>query len=268
MCALNKITTRRLCAEAINETIMSLSNVSHYNCPREFNCSNLNLSSFDIGTSPTYASIVTSSLSCVGSLLILLAYWILKEMRTTAQKIITLLSITDLLTAAGYLLAAWNFLAHFNEMDKTECDTFKTVCEVQSFITTWSTLCSFGWTVALALHFYLVVRVCKQEHISKLLIIENIVIWSLPTVIVVSLLATKSLGYTRYATSNWCYVTDTKYPSSDLQDNGVTIVLMLVAGNLWEILSYIAVIALYTLTRREYANKVRSQVLYIRSVIF
>ncbi len=241
--------------------IMSWPNASL--CPREFNCSNLS-SSFDIGAVPTYASIVTSSLSCVGSLLIILAYWILKEMRTTAQKIITLLSITDFLTAAGYLLAACNFLMYIDETDDAKCDTFQTVCVVQSFITTWSTLCSFGWTVALALHFYLIVRVCKQEIISKLLIFENILIWGLPTLIVVPLLATRRLGYTRYATSNWCYVTDTKYPSSDLQESGVTIILMLVAGNLWEILSYVAVIVLYSLTRKEYNIKVSESITIIR----
>ncbi len=221
----------------------------------EFNCTG-NLSSFDIGTNPTYASIVSSLLSCIGSLLILLAYWVLKELRTTAQKIITLLSVSDLLTAVGYLIAGWNFLTHFNETDKIKCDTFLMVCRAQSFITTWSTLCSFGWTVALALHFYLIVRYCKQELISKILVFDNIVIWSLPTVIIVTLLATHNLGYTRYATSNWCYVTDTLYPSSDLRYSGATIGLMLVAGNLWELISYVAVISLYTLTRREYNTKV------------
>lgn len=224
-------------------------------CPQEFNCSG-NLSSFDIGRAPTYVSIVSSCFSCVGSLLILLTYWILKEMRNTAQKIITLLAVADLLTALGYLLAGWNFLTHFNETDPIKCDTFGTVCEVQSFITTWSTLCSFGWTVALALHFCLVVRFCKLKLLSKLLVLENVVIWTVPTIIVIPLVATKSLGYTRYATSNWCYIADTKYPSSDLRDNGVTIALMLVAGNLWEMLSYITVIALYSLTMREYSIKV------------
>lgn len=235
--------------------LYSNSNISHFGCPMEFNCTG-NLSSFDIGRAPTYVSMVSSSFSCVGSLLIVLSYWVLKELRTTAQKVITLLSVTDFLTATGYLIAGWNFLTHFNETDRIKCDSFRIVCEAQSFITTWSTLCSFGWTVALALHFYLTVRYCKQELISKIVIFENIVIWSVPTVIVVVLLATHNLGYTRYATSNWCYVTDTLYPSSDLRDNDVTIVLMLLAGNFWELLSYVAVVTLYTLTRREYNIKV------------
>ncbi len=236
---------------------MLYSNNTYFGCPVVFNCSG-NLSSFDIGRNPTYASIVSSSLSCVGSLLILVTYWILKELRTIAQKIITLLSLTDLLTATGYLIAGWNFLTHFNVTDRIKCDTFSTVCTAQSFITTWSTLCSFGWTVALALHFYLIVKYCKKKLISKILLFENVIIWSVPTVIVILLLATHNLGYTRYATSNWCYVTDTRYPSSDLRDSGVTIGLMLVAGNLWEMLSYIAVVSLYTLTRREYTVKVHS----------
>ena len=229
-------------------------NASH--CPRQFNCNSSDLVSFDIGTFPTYASIVSSSLSCIGSLLILFTYWLLKEMRTVAQKIITLLSLADLFTAIGYLIAAWNFLSHFNVEDTNACNIFQTVCKTQSFITTWSTLCSFGWTVALALHFYIIVRYLRQELVSKIFLAENVVVWLVPSVIVITLLATNSLGYTRYATSNWCYVADTLYPSSNLRSSGVTIVLMLIAGNLWEILSYIAVVVLYSLTRRQYSINV------------
>ena len=229
-------------------------------CPRIFDCTGTSLTSFDIGTAPTYVSIVSSSLSCAGSLLILLTYWLLKEMRNVAQKIITVLAIADFITAIGYLLAAWNFLTHFDQVDHDSCVVFQTVCKVQSFVTTWSTLCSFGWTVALALHFYLLLRLHKHQLMVRILILENILVWLLPLAIVIPMLATGHLGYTRYATSNWCYVTDNMYPSNhelDLQENGVTIVLMLFAGNLWEMLSYVVVIVMYGLTRRQFRKQVQ-----------
>lgn len=226
-------------------------------CPRTFNCNEVQgLVSFDIGTAPTYVSIVSSSFSCVGSLLILLAYWILKEMRNVAQKIITLLAIADLITATGYLLAGWNFLSHFDHTSFDDCYAFQITCTVQSVMTTWSTLCSFGWTVALALHFYLILRPCKQEIISRLLVIENILVWLLPLIIVIPMAAVNKLGYTRYATSNWCYVADSKYPYSDLQSSGSTIVLMLLAGNLWEMLIYVVVVVMYGLTRWQFRKQV------------
>jgi len=219
------------------------------------------MSSFDIGTAPSYVSITSSCFSCIGSLLILFAFWTLKDMRTLAQKIITLLAIADLVTASGYLIAAWNFLTYFNKTGTDECNNFETVCKAQSFVTTWSTLCSFGWTVALALHFFLIVRYTKQEVMSRILIIENLTIWTMPLLIVIPLLCTSSLGFTRYATSNWCYVTDRQYPSSNLRSSQDTIGLMLVAGNAWEMLSYIAVVVFYALTMRQYRLRVSSNML-------
>lgn len=235
----------------------SNSTVPGAECPRIFNNCNGTLTSFDIGTAPTYVSIISSSFSCAGSLLILLAYWVLKEMRNVAQKIITVLAVADFITAFGYLLAAWNFLTHFNQDSHDDCVIFQTVCKIQSFVTTWSTLCSFGWTVALAIHFYLILRLHKHELMGRILILENVLVWLLPLVIVIPMLATGHLGYTRYATSNWCYVADNMYPSSDLQASGVTIVLMLFAGNLWEMISYVLVIVMYGLTRRQFKKQVQ-----------
>lgn len=227
-----------------------MANVSE--CPHVFNCTaNESLTSFDIGTVPTYISIVSSSLSCAGSLLILVAYWMLREMRNVAHKIISLLAVADLLTASGYLLAGWNFLSHFDQTDSGDCRVFQTVCKAQSFVTTWSTLCSFAWTVSLGLHFYLTLHFYKQQTMRRILAAENVLIWIFPLIIVIPLLAKEKLGYTRYATSNWCYVTD-----STSQDDSVTIVLMLFAGNLWEIIAYLAVIIMYGITRRQFKKQV------------
>ena len=78
-------------------------------CPgANFNCTDGRVN-FDIGRIPTYFSIVSCSLSCLSSILIVVAYLSLKEIRKGAQKIITLLAITDFFTAFGYLIAAGNF---------------------------------------------------------------------------------------------------------------------------------------------------------------
>ena len=218
-------------------------------CPQKFACFEEDRVSFDVGRLPTYFSIASSSLSVLGSLLIFLVYFKLKERRSIAQKIITLLAIADLFTALGYLLAAWNFLTHFGERDQSKClNVFQPVCAIQSYITTWSSLCSFGWTCALALHFYLVLSPTKKHLPPKLLVYENIVAWFVPIVIVLPLLCTDKLGFTQYAASNWCFIKDADiYPSSEM--NRLTISLMLVAGELWEMLSYVFVVLMYGLTR-------------------
>ena len=237
-------------------------------CPQIFTCQDESLVSFDVGRLPTYFSIVSSSLSVVGSLLIFMVYFRLKERRNTAQKIITLLAIADFFTASGYLLAAWNFLTHFQEKDTSKClNMFQPVCAIQSYITTWSSLCSFAWTCALALHFYLVLSPSKKHLPSKILVYENIVAWFVPIVIVLPLLLKDKLGFTSHAASNWCFIKDADfYPSSSSNTlDSLTICLMLVGGELWIILSCIFVVVMYGLTRYKLRKQVRhfSELVYI-----
>ena len=235
-------------------------------CPRTYNCSYLSGQiSFDVGRVPTYCSMVSCSLSVLGSLLIFLAYFVLKDIRNTAQKIITLLAIADLFTASGYLLAAWNFLSHFGEKDQSKCvNVFQPVCAIQSYITTWSSLCSFFWTCALALHFYLVLSPSKKHLPPKILVYENVIAWFVPIVIVLPLLCTDKLGFTQYAASNWCFIKDAGiYSSSSKNGNSMSwkmVALMLVAGKFWEMLSYVFVVLLYGVTRYKFHRQVRSPV--------
>ncbi len=218
-----------------------------------------NETSVGVGHTPTYVSIVSCTLSILGSLLIFVAYFALKGIRNVAQKIITLLALADFFTALGYLMADWNFLANGSTMDR--CATFSSVCEVQSFVTTWSTMCSFGWTCALALHFYLLLSGKRKKLLSSLLVTQNVVIWTFPLLIVLPLLATNRLGYSRYATANWCFIRNLaspKYIDKD-RDDGVDkeeVGLILVGGKFWEILSYFFVVIVYAMTIWKFHKRV------------
>ena len=253
-----------------------MTNTQPSGCPTSHECSSSSdagLVSFDVGRAPTYCSIVSCSLSVLGSLLIFLTYFLLKGIRNTAQKIITLLAVADLFTASGYLLAGWNFLTHFQETDPSRCvNVFQPVCAIQSYITTWSSLCSFSWTCALALHFYLILSPSKKHLPPKILVYENIVAWMVPIVIVLPLLCADRLGFTQYASSNWCFIKDAEiyshnsHTSSPRGSNSTsggagmgwkTITLMFVAGKFWEILSYVFVVVMYGLTRRKFRKQVQ-----------
>lgn len=209
-------------------------------CPGTFPCSK-NLVSFDIGPVPSYVAIVSSSLSCLGSLLILVAYFVLKDMRTGAQKIITLLAMADLFSALGYIVGSINFLVHFNKSDGKTCETFQMLCESQAIITSWSSLCSFAWTFILAFHFFMVTVLKRVSLASKLIPLYNVIAWGGPLLIVVPLAMLGKLGYAPYAASNWCFVKDNNWYSSSLEQDGETILIIFLAGKLWEILTYISV---------------------------
>ena len=229
---------------------MELANSYNYSeCPEEFNCSvHRDAASFSIGPVPSYASLVSSSLSCLGSVLVVLAFLMLPEIRTGAQKLITLLSIADFFTALGYFIAGINFLHHYRPLQADDgssrnCGTFVAVCRIQSFITTTSSLCSFLWTMLLAVYFHVVI-VNKQAVVfgKKMFALMNIISWGVPLIITVPLLATHHLGYSPLGTSNWCFIRDSqRYPI----DRSLLTLLVLVAGKFWEILSYIVVTILY-----------------------
>jgi len=233
------------------------SSCSQPSCPQSYDCDkSLNTTSFDIGRAPSYVAIASSGLSCIGSFLVIATFLFLKEMRTGAQKIITLLAIADLISAVGYILGSINFLVHFrNETDTQSCNVlvFDALCRTQASITSWSSLCSFCWTMILAFYFYMVIVYNRKAIASRLVPLYNIIAWLCPLLVIVPLTALKILGYAPYAAANWCFVKDTCTASqngtSDGTNNGIhwkTIIFIFVAGKLWEILTYIGVILIYT----------------------
>lgn len=230
-------------------------------CPGVVNCSTHSASglvSFDLGRIPSYISITSSSLSCMGSVLILTAYFTLKDIHSGAQKIITLLAIADFFTAFGYIIGSVNFLTHFNHTAGTKgCEVFTEICEVQSFITTWSTMSSYSWTCILAFYFFLILVFNKTNLGSKLIPLYNIVAWIGPLLIVFPLLLTRNLGYAPYVTSNWCFIKDTDFNKHRLLQKPKIIVFLFLGGKFWEIVSYLIVVVLY-LWIKVFLSKVRT----------
>ncbi len=196
----------------------------------------------DIGTAASYVTIVSCCISCLGSALIIITYFLLKDMRTGSQKIITLLAVADLISAIGYILGSSNFIRHYHS--SSGCDSFNKLCEAQATITTWSSLASFWWTVILAIYFFLIIVFKRTKVASKLMILYNFVAWGSPLLIVVPLLCLRKFGYSHYAASNWCFI---KNDMTSQKNDPTFNVIVLVAGKLWEILSYVIVIFLYVL---------------------
>lgn len=192
----------------------------------------------DIGKAPSYIAIISCTFSCLGSILIILTFFMLKDMRTGSQKIVTMLAIADFISATGYIIGSANYLQHQNSTSATGCGDFNKVCIGQATVTTYSSLVSFLWTVILAFYFFLIIVYKRAKVASRLMAIYSVIAWLGPLSIVVPLLACGKLGYSHYAASNWCYVKgDEKALTSDWE---MTLII-LVAGKFWEISSYILV---------------------------
>lgn len=90
-------------------------------------------------------TLISASLSLAGGLALLLTYVKIPDFQTSVHRLLVFLTIADILTAFGYIIGTVNFLT-------------LPMCEAQSFITTFSSLSSFGWTSVIAIHLYLLIR--------------------------------------------------------------------------------------------------------------
>lgn len=150
-----------------------------------------------------------------------------------------------------------NYLVYYRKEDMSDlsdCGTFDDVCTIQSFITSWSSISSFFWTVALAFYLYLTLVHTKIFLANRLIPFFHVFNWGFPILICLPLLLTWQLGYSPYAASTWCYIRKNNHPTAAA---GV----ILVAGKFWEILAYFLVIGLYTAIKCH----IRKQVYYYNS---
>ena len=220
-------------------------------CPRYINCTELlQLKGYQTTVQeqwPSIVAIVSCTLSVLGSLLIVYTYARWQDLRTGSRSIITYLAIADLVTALGYFAGSINYLLHYGKPE--QCRVFDTTCQIQSFVTTTSSLCSFAWTLFLAVYLYLIIVRAKITLANKLIPLFHIVAWGVPLLITLPLLIMGKLGYSPYAVSNWCFIRDTlphndpKYLCGHL--NNEELILALVGGKAWEITTYLLVIVLY-----------------------
>lgn len=128
---------------------------------------------------------------------------------------------------------------------------FTEVCAIQSYITTWSSLSSFFWTVTLAFYLYLTLVHTKIFLANRLMPAFHVLNWAFPIVICLPLLCMHQLGYSPFAASTWCFIQESPKKTK--------IGLILVAGKLWEILAYVLVILLYAIIKIHIRRQVSSK---------
>ena len=214
-------------------------------CPMSNSCIPPDVS-IENGRVPSYVAIVSSGFSCLGSILIVVTFFALKDMRTGAQKIVTFLALADFVSAVGYIVGSVNFLTHFNKTETKECQVFEDICVAQATFTSWSMLTSFLWTAILAFYLYLIIVYESVAVAARLMLLYHIIAWGCPLIIVIPLVATGHLGYAPYAASNWCFVKNTDF-THGLKTNPTEIIIILFNGKLWEILTYVIITVLFIL---------------------
>lgn len=147
---------------------------------------------------------ISSISSVIGSLVVMITYFLYKDIRTVSRHVVVCISISDL------TVTFFNFLAL---LMSPEIDSGLTLdnlitCQIQSFVSTTAVLWSFLWTMVLAVYLYCVL-VKENTRLAKNIIWPwaHLFCWILPLAINVTALFLGKLGSSGDRnTAGWCWI--------------------------------------------------------------
>ncbi|XP_061196776.1 G-protein coupled receptor 157-like [Saccostrea echinata] len=186
---------------------------------------------------------VSSSLSLLGSVFIFLSYYRNNE-RSFNFRLLVFLTIADFFNAFGNLLGVirYSVVDPVITNDNT-CDS-DNLCVSQSFITVFSSLASFWWTVFIALNHFLHQRESRCLEKPPIQVFCHLCGWICPVTIAIVSLHYDVLGEGLSASSGpWCWIKDCNLTSASSS------VWMAITGKGWEITTYCVTFAFYMLLK-------------------
>lgn len=198
---------------------------------------------------PSYAlalTIISCSFSVLGTILIIVTFIQLPEIRNFSRKLLLALTVADCFTAFGYIMGSARYIYLKSHPDDgcKKLQRSDSVCVAQSFVTTFSSMTSFFLTTVIAVHIYL--QIARRSHGFRgncAMFACNVLSWGAPGVITIIAASTGALGSDNsVGTGSWCWI------KSGLEDT-VQITWMVVSGKGWEILCYLLTAGLYVLSK-------------------
>lgn len=191
----------------------------------------------------------SSCLSILGASLIFITYWKINKIRNVTRKLLVFLTTADLLTAVGNLVAAIRYFALYsnngsyekcNNSAQNQSEENDTLCVLQSFVTTFSNMSSFLWTLIIAIHLWAsVVLKTNRTEARFIQLMYHIICWVLPLVIVSVIAWFGYLGEDFcVGTGVWCGI------KSNLPPKTIEI-CMWTADIFWQITCYVTACFLY-----------------------
>ncbi|XP_013412130.1 G-protein coupled receptor 157 [Lingula anatina] len=136
-----------------------------------------------------------SVLSILGTLLIILVYFMYVDLRTTSRKIVVFLSIGDFINALSQTIGlVWYVSDTHTSVDYTDIK-FLALCEGPAAGLIFGTIASCLWTVVLALYMYICIVRNRVGLAQKLITPSHVVCWMIPSLMVIILMSETELGY-------------------------------------------------------------------------
>ncbi|XP_031567811.1 G-protein coupled receptor 157-like [Actinia tenebrosa] len=185
----------------------------------------------DVSTPNLVLATLAAVLSLFGTTFIVVTFFIWKEIRSTSRRILVYISIADFFVAVGTVVGV-SFSKH------------STTCLIQSICGTYFVLCSFFWTVFLAVYLFIG---CTNKRIllaERLVCLFHVIAWGVPLTIVCIAVAKKKLGDNGdIVSSGWCWVSANMSWKEQVK-------WMLIAGKFWEVTAFVIITILFIFIRQ------------------
>ncbi|XP_046849302.1 G-protein coupled receptor 157-like isoform X2 [Xenia sp. Carnegie-2017] len=183
---------------------------------------------------------VVGIISILGSLIIIVTYFIFLDMKSTARKILVFISFSDIFTVFPYVINAW-YHSHSRNISN---------CKWQSFFTTTAVMWSFFWTSSLAIYVFVVITRKNYDLGEKLMLYFHFFNWLVPIGIVTVSFAIRKLGCSEALVSGgWCWI------SMDIgRENAIK--WMFITGKGFEIPSYFIILTFCFLAARKLKTEI------------
>ena len=180
---------------------------------------------------------VSCFLSIIGCTLIIFTYCKWREFRSRPREILVCLSVSDLILVCTYLFG----MLRYYKGNSTDCI-------LQSFVSTIANLSTVLWTSALILYLFIVIVLMDRALADRILPACHAICWGVPVFLGIVFVSKNGLGYCgTVITVGWCWI--------NIKDH-YFLVWMLLAGVIWDVVSYILLPVFFVLIQSSLKKQV------------
>ena len=211
-------------------------------CPTSLN-NDSNVTNSSCYQRPIFAvGLISDMASMFGAFLIILSFYLMKDLKTTARYFLLFISLADFFNALFYLTAhIWSlFDPGYSVCYRDKSIAQEYYCVAQSTFNVFFSLTSYFWTTILSIHIVLLIT-CHNQFLGRKYTFRTLVLIGTLSPLVISLvgLLTNRLGPGFDTVSaGWCFV---GYHENINDEKNRHIISELLTGKLWDMIALVSI---------------------------
>ena len=175
----------------------------------------------------------------MGSLAIILTYILVKDIRSKARELLSIMDLTfTMANFIGILLPYDKYLFH---QSGREHDNYERVCKAQAFFAVYGTIGSMLWSLGLAVYLYYRIVSRDNRVVKRVMMLLYVVCYLLPLHPSLWLLLSGHYGYPTSVdvSGGWCTI---KYKGLGKVDQEL---MLFMVDDIWIWLTFITMVPIY-----------------------